>query len=280
MSDVIITGLPRAGSTIVSALIDTIPDAVSLNAPIAASAVAQRTYEVMPYCKWLVGEFVWTRRMFLDMEPVGDLRAPDGMPLTDGLYDPRQKFKELRVEGSDKPVQEPELTYFIRQGLSPDFTLAIRHHSLFTSILPSLVKFKHFKVIAVIRHPLDVLTSWRKLPKPVLGKGNPHGISRFWPEALAIMESKTEMADRMVQLYDAFLGRYHELREHIHIVKYEDILERPHLISKLLGTRAIPDEGLAMIEHRASTRVASEIKVFRERIRKYGVFTKLYYTDI
>lgn len=280
MPDVIVTGLPRAGSAVVSAIIDSLPDALSLNFPIAPMAVATKPLDIMPYCKWLVGDFVWTRRTILDLEPVSDYRGVDGRPLLDGLYDPRQKFKELSQENSAEAMKEPDVVYFTRSGLSNDFILAMRHHSLFTSILPTLVKFRHFKIIAVIRHPLDVLSSWQQLAHPVLARGTPPSIARFWPEALAIMESGLAQAERYAQLYEAYLGRYHELRDQITIVKYEDVIDDVAMIGRLFGGKEVAPPLLELIEKSPKARITAETKAYREAFRKFGVFTKHYYPDI
>jgi len=271
MPDVLVTGLPRSGSTLVSALIDGLPDAVCLNEPAwQPGLLSKHTLDILPFCKWLIGDYGWTRQLLLNQEPVSDFRATDGSPVLDGLYDLRQKR-------NDK--DEPESVVFARPDLSPDFILGMRHHTLYTSILPTLVKFGKLKIIAVIRHPFDVLNSWRQLPMPLIGRGKPHGIARFWPEALAITEEKLEAADMLVQLYDAYIQRYHELREHITIVKFEDVIDDPTSVSRLFRLEAA-SANTALIEKRARVLITAEVNVFRERLRKYGIYTKQYYPDI
>lgn len=271
MPDVLVTGLPRSGSTLVSALIDGLPDAVCLNEPSWQPGLLSKfPLDILPFCKWLSGDYAWTRQQIFMQEAVTDFRAADGSPLLDGLLDPMQKR-------NDKG--EPEGVVFLRPGLSADFILAMRHHALYTSILPTLVKFRQFKIIAVIRHPFDVLNSWRQLQIPLPARGRPHGIARFWPEALAIAEAKMEAADQMVQLYDTYIQRYHELREHVTIVKFEDVIDDPFLVSRLFGIDT-PSANAMKVEKRTRVLVTAEVNIFRERLRKYGVFTRQYYTDI
>jgi hypothetical protein len=258
VTDVIVTGLPRSGSTAVSALIDYLPNAVSLNGPPWSVAVAQKSLDVLPFCKWIAGDFLWHRTLLANQEPVRDLRGPDGTPLLDGLH-------------KSEPI------FFARPGLSGDFILAMRHHALFTSVLPTLVKFRHFKIIAVIRHPFDVLSSWMKQGGIPIFPG--HGIEHYWPEALQIAHSPQPLPDRMAQLYDAFLGRYHEAREHIEIVKFEDVLEQPLIISKLFNLDT-PSAAAPMLQSRTRILMSEDSAIFRESLKKYGVFTKLYYPDI
>ena len=272
MPDVIVTGLPRSGSAVASALIDSIPGAVALNLPPHPINVASKPLEVLPYCKWLYGDFAWTRRQLLEGKAVADYRAADGAPLLDGMFDPLRKTK------ADAP-DEQELVYFTKAKLAPDFILAMRHHTLFTSILPTLVQFGHFKIIAVIRHPLDVILSWRQLNTPVLSRQIQRSLISFWPEALSIIESGAGEPQKMVQLYEAYLGRYHELRQHVTIVRYEDLCEDPAIIHKMLGARSIGSSILERIELNERARISDEVRGYKKALRQYGVYSKIYYPD-
>jgi len=261
MPDVIVTGLPRSGATVVAALVDGLPNAVCLNSPKVQITRARQQHELMPYCKWLAGDFVWQRGQFLRGEPVSDFRAADGSPLMDGLSGPKD------------PVS------FTRPELKGNFILGMKHHVLYTALLPTLVKFAHFKIIAVIRHPLDVLASWQKQKHAPLSKGNPPGIAHFWPEALAVMESKAKQLDRLVQLYEMHLQRYHELREQIHIVKYEDVVRDPMIVSRLFDVDALPANA-SKIKSRPRILHMENAERIRESLKKYGVFAREYYGEV
>ena len=267
MPDVIVTGLPRSGLTVASALIDSLPNAVCLNEPPWQLVQARSMRNALPYCKWLVGDFAWQRLQLARQEPVRDFRAADGAPLLDGVRDARRL--ETR-EGKARSVQ------FLRTPLEGDFILGMKHHTLYTALLPELVKFDHFNIIAVIRNPLDVIASWQSLPEPVIAKGNPPGILRFWPETV---EAANEGVDRLAQLYELHLARYHALAEHIHIVKYEDMIDDPMIISKFFGVKKIPAIA-KMIERKKPIRSASWADGVRKALRRYGVLTKVYYQEL
>jgi hypothetical protein len=270
MADIIVTGLPRSGSAVVSALLDYLPDTVCLNMPPWQNAYARQPLDILPFCKWLVGDFAWARRRLLDGEAVSDLRAADGAPLLDGMHDPRQPRNEAGA---------PREVLFLRPGLSDQFHLGMRQTIIFTSVLPRLVKFRHFNIVAVIRHPIDVLSAWQRLPQPLLAPGNPPGIARYWPEALAIVNADAPEADRFAQLYELFIRRYHELGDQIHILKYEDVIDNPMVVSELVGAGTL-SAAASMIENRPRIRDARTAEAFRDSLRKFGVFTKLYYPDL
>ena len=177
MPDFLVTGLPRSGLTLVAALIDSLPNAFCLNEPSRHLDLARRMPTTAAFCKWLAGDFIWTRAQLLRGETVMDRRASDGSPLLDMLHDPRPPRNE---NGSVEPLP------IRRPGLNGDFILAAKHHTVFTAMLPTLLKLDYFTVIAIIRHPLDVIASWQQLDRLPASRGNPAGIARLWPEAMAI----------------------------------------------------------------------------------------------
>jgi hypothetical protein len=183
----------------------------------------------------------------------------DGMPMTEGS------------EGN--PV------YFTRPKLTKHFTLGMKHHALYTALLPKLAELEKFNIIAVIRHPLDTIASWQKTGKHAIAQGKLPAAARFWPEAARISASKENKLTRMVQLYDAHLERYHQLRDRIHIVKYEEVIENPAIVSQLVGSGAM-SAAVPMINPPPRIRVSSEAEELRALIKKYGVFTKYYYSKI
>jgi hypothetical protein len=269
-TDVIITGLPRSGSTVVAALVDSLPDAVCLNMPAWHTAQARQIANPIPYAKWLAGDFLWTRQQLLQQVPIKDFRAADGSPLLDSIRDPRQPHLS-----SGKETSVP----FTRPGLSKDFILGMKHHVLYSAVLPQLVKFDHFKIIAVIRHPLDVIASWQRLDGRAIFEGKMPAAARFWPEAARISASKGDPLERMIQLYDAHLERYHSLGDQIHILKYEDVVDDPLIVSTLLSRDTLPTAA-NLIEFRPRVRINSVADDLRARFEKSSVFTKYYYPKL
>ncbi|MDE3059397.1 MAG: sulfotransferase domain-containing protein [Pseudomonadota bacterium] len=270
MTDVILTGLPRSGATVVSALIDHLPQSVCLNSPDWHLENARRMSSRLAFCKWLVGDFFWQRLQLMRGEFIPDWRAEDGVPLLDGMHDPRQ--------AKDDVTNEPLPISFTRPGLREGFILAMKHHTLYTALLPMLVRFNHFRIIAVIRNPLDVVASWQAMEKPPLRRGNPHGIARFWPEALTVMDAETNETDKFVQLYDLYLQRYYESREHIDILRYEDVVRDPGMVGRLFGRQRVP-KSAKLIEPRNRMHSQKNVERIRASLKKYGIFTREYYAD-
>lgn len=248
------------------ALIDTLPNAVCLNTPPWQAAFARNPVESLPFCKWLMGDFALARQQLREGVLIKDIRAADGRPLMDGAKDPGMTL------GDDG---QPKAVSFSRPSLPESFTLAMRQTTLFTSVLPTLAQFKHFRVVAVIRNPVALGLSWQKLPQPLLSPGNPPGIARWWPEALEAL--KGSMAEQFAQLYELHVQRYHEAGATV--LRHEDVVADPGMISRMFGQEALPSAAayLRPPSPQVDTAFAREL---RTALRHMGVFSKLYYPDL
>src|SRR5690606_21718614 len=153
MRDVIVTGIPRSGTTLAASLIDSLPDTVCLNEPGWHHARSAPTPE--GFAQFIKKDFARLRRQLVEGEPVPDRRAGDGSATTN----------YYRVEGG-KMESSFEVLPFTRPGLSAEFTLAIKHNGPYLAVLPQLIALKAFIFIAIVRHPVEVLHSWRSLSLP------------------------------------------------------------------------------------------------------------------
>jgi hypothetical protein len=271
MPDVIVTGLPRSGLTLAAALIDSLPNSVCLNSPQIHGAQARKLQESIPFAKWLAGDFIWQRSRLASEAPVNDYRAMDGSALLDGLNDPRT---QRNADGS------PKLSNFVRKGLKGDFILGMKHDSLYTCMLPTIVQMEHFKIIAIIRHPYDVISSWQSLPNELIGQGKLPFARSYWPEAALIdPDAEIKLLDRMVQMYEFFMQRYHEYRQHMTIIKYEEMVDNPALVSAALNLDMVP-LAASQIKPNKRIRKADELTKMRDLFRKYGVYTRYFYSDM
>lgn len=263
-TDVILTGLPRAGSSVVGALIDYLPNTVCLNAPEWHGGFAAKHNYPMPICKWLMGEFFWQRKQLLEQNPIADHRNPDASPLMDSASTLSADTRQV---------------HFTRSGLTPDFTLAMRHTLLYTAILPQLVEFDYFKVIAVIRSPIDVIKSWQKLPASPVAMNNPVSIGWLWPEAHAVAQSNASELDKMAQIAELFFQRYFELKDKIDIVKYEEVAHDPIIASHMFDLDKSPANAGQVIRPQQA-RAAGSADAIKNSLAKYAVFAKQFYPNL
>ncbi len=259
-NNIILTGMPRSGSMLAGALIDSLPGAVCLNTPAwqMDQALEQRGGHIR-LSKWLVGDFFWQRARLHYGQPIPDTRAPDGSALLDGTLDTQHPTQLLR--------------------LMPDgFTLAMRHDGLYSCLLPALADFSLFTIIAVIRNPRDVIASWQRMEGQPIARAKLPPAAHYWPDAAAASASGEDTLTHMVQLYETILERYHALSAHIHIVKYEDMIQDPALISRLLGQTVTPPAAIH-IRTPSQPLATPATEALRAKIHTLGTVIKLYYPE-
>lgn len=226
--DLIISGIPRGGTTLTAALIDGLPNAVCLNEPQWHSRwIWGVNTTATDFAKWLVGDFAWVRHRLLTGQTVPDRRRPDSTTAVTDYYQRKENFK------ADNTYQ---VINFRRDGLSKDFILGSKHNGLYVGALEEIVELGHFGVLVVLRHPIDAIASWRTLPNIPLYQGNMPGALRFWVEMREVVTStQMDVLEKQVILYEMLCHRYYKLRERVKIVKYEDITQDPNHITRALG---------------------------------------------
>ena len=269
--DIILTGIPRSGLTLAGAFIDSFANSICLNEQynhtMVAPALAQQPHEL---AKWVLGEFFQLRGKIKQGFPIPDIRAQDGAHLHDSILDSRNPATSL--EG-DRKVALSTWT-----DVQDDFTLAIKHHALYAALLPFLLQFNHFKIIAIVRNPVDVILSWQKLKGHMLSEGKlPDEIYPLWPQTQMVTWATDDALTRMVQIYDVFCQQFYELRERITIIKYEQMVQSPSVISTAIGRNGVPPLCNNIDLRPITARVGTGVEPIRARLREHGVFYKYFY---
>jgi len=224
--NLIVTGIPRGGTTLTGALIDNLSDCICLSEPDWQAKWFFENRNADGLAKLIKKDFQLVRKKILHSKPIIDKRNSDGSPVTNYFSSKRKGGKKI-----NKMCLKRSIIFPIG---NKDFTLGMKHNAHYTSILPQLVKMKYFSIIAVMRHPVPTILSWMSLNLPISRGKLPAG-EGVWPELKLITESKEELLNRQVRIYDLFCQRYLEFSKDIHLFKYEDIVEDPSLFEKLTG---------------------------------------------
>lgn len=210
--NVILTGIPRSGTTLTCNLLNKLPDTVALHEPMDVLTFPQYTNHDA-ICDEIDRFFQETRISIRDHaqaiskqfegeipeNPMGDRPANDG----------------LRRSKVSKGVIS------IRKDLSSDFLLCIKHPVAFTAILENLVQ--RFPSYAVIRNPLSVLASWNSVDLPV-GHGHApaaEALDKGLEKALGTLQDKV---DRQLYLLSWFYEKFKVVLPPKAILRYEDIV--------------------------------------------------------
>ncbi len=203
--DVILTGIPRSGTTLACLLLSQLPNFVALNEPMRTA-----TYRSYPAALAGVPEFYRdTRRSLLD-RGVAVARAVDGKMTDNHFSNDRGERKKL--------VTKQEIR--IDKELDRNFRLGVKHNALFTILLDDLVK--EYPVFAFVRNPLSVLGSWNSLDLPA-SRGEVRAAKWLYPPLSEELERIPDRHDRQLHILHWYFDRYRSLPTGT-VIRYEDIV--------------------------------------------------------
>jgi hypothetical protein len=222
--ELLVVGIPRSGTTLLSALIDSLEDAVCLSEAkelfIGADATPQAyvdrvTASVREYRSRLIGG---------GGDPIWDRRNPDGSAITN----------YFRTTAEGRRVQDWPMAPVPAGPYSENLLLAVKHNMNFLSVLPQLAAGS-IPVLSIVRHPIPTILSWRSTNLPI-GRGEMAQAERFWPEVNAIMSKARNVYEGWALIFEALCRRI--LDSGVSVVKYEDIVAGVVRCEDLLGRRA------------------------------------------
>jgi hypothetical protein len=232
--DVLLTGLPRSGTTLTTELLGTLPDCVAVDEPMDMGQF-MRGAEVPRSAKRSTVRFRGESRQ----------SPPDVQQIADNVmafcHEARQsilrdqRVASRHVDGAvygtkvaDVLRSDGKRTGLARRGqlhiekpLTQNFVLFVKHNSAFSAIIPQLRE--RAPVFAVVRNPLAVLASWNTVPMAV-SKGHADFAERFHPPLQQALAARPDLFDRQIFLLGWFFEQFCRLLDRSHIVRYEDIV--------------------------------------------------------
>jgi len=223
---VLLTGLPRAGTTLACELLNRLPDVRALDEPMdpnrllgdAALKQGQPLEGGLPFDAGLIRAGIERfaleqRRSIIDRGVALTLHV-DGRVLgarvsdargADGLRVPMGKRGEIAIE----------------PPASADFTLVIKHPVAFTALLPILEE--RFAVFAIVRNPLAVLCSWESAP--FMQREGRLGLRpQIAPAIARRLEAIEDRRERQLTLLSWFFESYAAALPPERVIRYEDVI--------------------------------------------------------
>lgn len=210
-NDILLTGLPRSGTTLVCQLLNKLPNAVALVEPMDVGRFARLPSRDAIFDE--IQRFATKQRKSLLNRQSAVTRHVGGT-IKDNLFSSRRAADGLRQFRATHGAIEFE------KSLEPDFRLVIKHPAAFTALLPELAE--RFQCYAVIRNPLSALASWNSTKMPVNDGHAPAAeqLDRRLRQTLATLENRF---DRQLHLIDWYFGQYRQYLTPDRILRYEDI---------------------------------------------------------
>ena len=219
----LITGLPRAGTTLLTALVDGLEDCVALSEPEEVVDLARATRDAASLSQAILGFHRRTAGQLLAGDCVMDIRSSDGSPVTD----------YVQRDSAAISVEKPRNT-LARSELPSDFLLATKHNSLYTALLEPLLALDVFRMLAVVREPLDLLRSWLDVPFPI-ARGRLPGAERYWPELAEVAQSARPVRVRQAMIMELIVQRFLFNSDRIALLRYEDLVADPNQVAAMVN---------------------------------------------
>jgi len=211
--DILVTGLPRSGTTLLCHLLNKVPDTVALHEPLDMSRVAK--LETPSAIADEVASFCQATRTSLITRGAAFSRAIDGKVPDNNVPDAAVVASGLRQGGAERE----EITF--DKPLTADLLLVVKHPILFTGMLETLTA--RFTCFAVIRNPLAVLGSWNSV---AMGVQNGHAryAEQVDPGLRASLAAIKDRIERQFFLLAWFYEKYARLLPGERIIRYEDVI--------------------------------------------------------
>ncbi len=234
MRNVLITGTPRSGTTLLCSLLNKLPDTVALHEPMNvwdfpncadAAAVAD---VIEGFCSE-TRKSLHERGVAMSKHVGG--HVPDNVASDEvGRSGSRLRHTEHGPVSVDKP-------------LSPNFELAIKHPVAFTALLGTLSQ--RFDCYAIIRNPLSTLASWNSLEWLNVKNGHVPIGEKLDDELKKHLASEPDRFERQLYILEWFYKRFQELLPANALVKYEDLVaSRGRELAKFFPAASNLDENL------------------------------------
>lgn len=209
----LLSGIPRAGTTLCCRLAGELPNLVALAEPLHGPTLAQANAPAA--AADAIAAFLATVRARILSEALAPTRHRAGQ-LHDDMVQPRsQAGPGLRQPQSERGEVR------IGKRLAADFTLLVKHNALFAALLPILVR--RFGCLALIRNPIAVLASWQTVRLPVQRGRVPAG-ERFDAALRARLDAEPEPLPRQLMVLDWFYAQYRAHLAEDAILRYEDVI--------------------------------------------------------
>jgi hypothetical protein len=234
MRNVLITGTPRSGTTLLCSLLNKLPDTVALHEPMNvwefpdcpdATAIAD---VIERFCNE-------TRKSLLE-KGVAVSKHVGGL-IPDNVAADQVNRSGTRLRHTEHgPVR-------IEKPLSEEFALAIKHPVAFTALLGTLSK--RFECVAIVRNPLSMLASWNSLAWLNVRNGHAPIGEKLDPQLQQDLANESDVFERQMHILEWFYKRFREFLPESAILKYEDLIEsRGRELASFFPEAAALDESL------------------------------------
>jgi hypothetical protein len=211
--NIVLTGLPRSGTTLACHLLNRLPNTVALLEPMEPDRFVGLLPDHGAVANAMERWFRKARRRALKEGEVVTRHVGGEIP--DNPFEASRPGKELRKWLASKGKIE------VGKDLERDFFLVVKDPPMFTALLPILAQ--RFPTFAVVRNPLAVLASWNSVDIPAR-QGRVPKAESYDPELVSRITAIEGRSERQICLLDWWCERFERFLPADRIVRYEDIV--------------------------------------------------------
>jgi hypothetical protein len=212
-NNVLLTGVPRSGTTLACHLLNKLPDTVALHEPMKVKQFVEPENR---------GEINRTIKQFCDEQRTSIHDRKRAVSRNVGGAVPDNPFGARRSEAGLRQSIDSKGEILIDKELSQDFMLVVKHNSAFAALLQGLVE--DFPVYALIRNPLASLSSWSSVDSGPQS-GHAGAAERLNPDLKAKLAAVDDALDRQIYLLGWFYEQFSRYLPERSIIRYEDLVE-------------------------------------------------------
>lgn len=211
--NVVLTGLPRSGTTLVCHLLNQLPNTVALLEPLGPAHFVGLLPDGEAILDTLERWYRKSRRRALKKGEVITYHVGGTIP--DNPFEEERSGKEPRQWLASYGRAK------VGKDLQRGFYLVIKEPPMFSALLPLLVQ--RFPAFAIVRNPLAVLASWNSVDIPAR-RGRIPKAERFDPELTRRLAAIDGLVERQLYLLDWWCERFERCLPAQNILRYEDIV--------------------------------------------------------
>lgn len=249
-TDILLTGIPRSGTTLACRLLNHAENVIALNEPIEPTNFMSRE-NAHKRIKSAIHEF----RLMLYNTGMAPSKHKDGV-FVDNNFSQEPGTRKRIVVRSPLSFGEPR---------RKPFTLVLKHNAEFTQLLPELMN--EFSVFAIVRNPLAVIISWRTVEIPV-SKGRISKSQWLSPEFHQMLLQKKDLLDRQLFILDWYFRQFKALPTS-HVIRYEEMINTGGKILCKIADNNLPFDPNLKDMHRLPPGGLPEANILLDKLMKY-----------
>jgi hypothetical protein len=226
--NIVLTGIPRSGTTFICHLLNKISNSVALHEPLPILKMAELINR--EGINTVLGNFFQQARTTLIEKNIAPSRLIN-KDISDNYFSDKLTLNGLRQNlSSGIGAIKFNKTY------DQDLTIIVKHNASFSALLNELKN--KYPCYAVIRNPLSVLLSWQTTDIPINRGRLPAG-EAFSEKLKYIIKSESNLLTRQINILHWFFGEYKTHLSDSQIICYEKVIENNGAVLSVITPDAI-----------------------------------------